>query len=309
MDFGPHTWLLVLNPVSGHGAGLRDRDEIEAALRAQGLDFRSVVSDYAGHTVALVTEAIARGCRHVAVAGGDGSLSEAANGILGQAQVPADELRLALIPVGTGNDWARMRAIPHDYTAAAALLAAGRMARQDVGVIDFAAGGRRFFVNVAGTGFDAGVVEHMPTRKLGRLAYLIGLVRELVAYRPLALRWRCGSEAASADAFVMFACIGRYCGGGMLVAPAASDADGLFNAVLVRHMGRWRVMRSLPQLFDGSIGSHPLVTSWTAPAIELLAPAGTSVEADGELVGRLPATLSVRREALRVVVNSSGGSE
>lgn len=302
MEYAPETWLLVLNPVSGRGAGLRDRPQIEAALRAQGIAYRSFVSDYAGHTIALVTEAIACGCRRIAIAGGDGSLSEAANGILGQTAIPPKDLRLALIPVGTGNDWARMHAIPRDYAAAAALIAHGRMADQDAGVIEFATGGRRYFVNVAGTGFDAGVVERMPTRRLGRLAYLIGLVRELVAYRPLSLHWRIGGEQSSADAFVLFACIGRYCGGGMLVAPSASDADGLLDLVLIRHMRRWNVMQSLPQLFDGRLKDHPKVVAWTAPGIELLAPTGTAIEADGELVGRLPATLSLKREALRVIV-------
>lgn len=295
-------WLLVLNPVSGRGAGLRDRSSIEAALRERGMVFHSVVSEYPGHTQTLVTAAIATGYRQVVVAGGDGSLNEAANGMLAQSHVPAEELLLALIPVGTGNDWARMRAIPRQYAAAAALIVAGNVIRQDVGLIDFAAGGQRWFVNVAGAGFDAGVIERMPTRRLGRLAYLIGLVRELFAYRPLPLRWSKDGTQSSAAAFVMFACIGRYCGGGMLVAPDASDTDGLLDLVLIRHMSRWKVLRSLPQLFDGTLKQHPRVSTWTSSAIELLAPAGAVLEADGELAGRLPAVLSVRKKALRVVV-------
>jgi YegS/Rv2252/BmrU family lipid kinase len=300
--FAPHTWILVLNPVSGRGAGLRGRGRIEAALRAKGITFRSAVSEYAGHTTSVVRAAITAGCRNIVVAGGDGSLSEAANGILGQAAVASREIRLALIPVGTGNDWARMRAIPRDYPGAARVLAQGRTVLQDAGMIEFGAGGHRHFVNVAGAGFDAAVLEHMPGRRLGRLSYVVGLVRALLAYRPLPLRWRHGEGEGSAEAFLMFACNGRYCGGGMLVAPDARDDDGQLELVLVRHMPRLKVLRSLPLLFDGSIYGHPRVSHWTSTSVELSRPAGTFIEADGELVGQLPARVSVQRAALGVMV-------
>ena len=305
MDEQDDTWLLVLNPVSGRGAGLRDRHRIEAALGAQRISFRTAVSERAGHTVALVAQAVAAGCRRVVVAGGDGSLNEAANGILRQDRALAESVRLALIPLGTGNDWARSRAVAPDYGVCAAILASGCTSRQDVGVIDFADGTRRFFVNVAGAGFDAGVIERMPSRRLGRLAYVVGLLRGLAAYRPVPLLWRSEGRQDGAEAFVMFACIGRHCGGGMLVAPDASDTDARLNLVLIRHMGRLEVLRSLPRLFDGSIYRHGRVTHWTAARIELLGPPGTSVEADGELVGRLPATVSVWPLALQVAVPPS----
>jgi diacylglycerol kinase (ATP) len=301
--YSPSTWLLVLNPVSGRGAGRRDRMRIEAAMRSHGIDFHSAMSEYAGHTQVLVAEAVASGCRRVVVAGGDGSLNEAANGILGQETVAAEQVRLSLIPVGTGNDWARMRSIPRGYTEAAGLLVRGRVVRQDAGRIDFASGERRYFVNVAGAGFDAAVLEHLPRWRLGRLSYLVGLLRALAAYRPLPLRWRHdGGVEADAQAFVMFACNGRFCGGGMLVAPDASDADGRLEFVLIRHMPRLEVLRSLPRLFDGSIYGHPGVSHWTAANLDLIGPAGTAVEADGELVGKLPATLGIARAALGVVV-------
>ena len=301
-SFDDSTWLLVLNPVSGRGAGLRDRAKIESALSSQGLSFISVVSEHYGHTADLVAEGIARGCRHILVAGGDGSLSEAVNGIFARPEIPPTEIRLALIPVGTGNDWARAQALPHDYLEAARTVAAGATRSCDVGVIDFAAGGRRWFINVAGMGFDAGVIERMPSRKLGRLAYLIGLIRQLVAYKPLSLHWNSSGDSQSADAFVMFACNGRYCGGGMLVAPAASPVDGLLDLVLIRHMSRMSVLRALPSLFNGSLHQHPKVSEWRTERVEFTGAPGIAIEADGELVGHTPATVFMLKEAVRIVV-------
>jgi len=300
--FDSGTWLLVLNPVSGRGVGLRDRAKIEAALAAEQLAFVAVVSAHPGHTLTLVADAITRGCRNILVAGGDGSLSEAVNGICAQSVVPPEAIRLALIPVGTGNDWARAQALPHGYREAARIVAAGSVRSHDAGVIDFGAGGRRWFINVAGMGFDAGVIQRMPTRRLGRLAYLIGLLRELVLYRPEALRWQQDGAERSAEAFVLFACIGRFCGGGMLVAPQASAEDGLLDFVLIRHMGRLAVLRALPALFDGSLARHPKVETWRADETAFPGAPGIAIEADGELVGQTPATFRVVQGALRMVV-------
>ncbi len=301
--FDSSTWLLVLNPVSGRGVGLRDRSRIEAALESVGIHFRSVVSEYHRHTILLVAEAIGNGCRRILVAGGDGSLNEAVNGIFQQVAVPPGEFRIALLPVGTGNDWARAHGLPHDYGQAAHVIAAGTTQAQDVGLIDLeGTHSKRWFVNVAGMGFDAGVIQRMPNRRLGRLAYLIGLLRELYDYRPLPLTWQLGATEQRADAFVLFACIGRFCGGGMLVAPGASFRDGRFHMVLIRHMGRLSVLRALPQLFDGTLADHPKVETWLTERIRFDAPPGTSIEADGELVGTAPATFTVLPEALRLVV-------
>ena len=296
------TWLLLLNPISGGGLGLRDRAQIEAAIVAQGMKHVAVLSEYPGHSVALAAEAIVRGCRRILVAGGDGSLSEAVNGIFIQQSVAADQVTLALLPIGTGNDWARGRAIAHDYTEALERIAAGHALSHDVGVIDFPASGtRRFFVNVAGIGFDAGVIERMPSRKLGRLAYLVGLLRELAGYRPLPLRLRIGARRVDADAFVFFACIGRYCGGGMQVAPRAQCDDGLFDLTLVRYLGRIELLLNLRRLFDGTLPEHPKVSTWLIAGVEIDAPHGAAIEADGELVGHAPARFAMLPKALRII--------
>ncbi|HUW35717.1 MAG TPA: diacylglycerol kinase family protein [Rhodocyclaceae bacterium] len=307
-DFDDDTWLLLVNPISGGGRGVRDRSKIEAALAAHGQRHLAVQSEYPGHAIALVSEAIDQGCRRVLVAGGDGSVSEAVNGIFEQRSAAPEAVLLALLPIGTGNDWARGPGPTPDYDGALRLIAAeatsekDRQRRHDVGVIEFPATGKaRYFINVAGGGFDAAVIERMPSRRFGRLAYLLGLLRALAAYRPLSLHLSIDGRKEAAEAFVFFACIGRYCGGGMLVAPRARSDDGLLDLTLIRHMSRWRVLASLPRLFDGSLERHPKVSVWRAGSAAIEAPAGTAIEADGELVGHAPATLTVLRRALRIV--------
>jgi len=299
------TWLLLLNPISGCGLGLRDRVSIEAAIAAHGIQHVVALSEYPGHIIELVSTAVIRGCRRILVAGGDGSLSEAVNGIFAQQAVAPDQVTLALLPIGTGNDWARGRGIPGDYGQAFNLIAAGHIVRHDVGVIDFrgagASGTRRYFVNVAGIGFDAGVIERMPSRKLGRLAYLVGLLRELASYRPLPLRLNIAAQQIDADAFVFFACIGGYCGGGMQIAPSAQCDDGLFDLTLVRYLGRIELLLNLKRLFDGTLPEHPKVSTWQSDTVDIEAPHGAAIEADGELVGHAPARFGILPQALRII--------
>src|SRR5437867_4933006 len=103
--------------------------------------------------------------------GGDGTMHEAVNAILQHAA--ADEVTLAPMPVGTGNDWCRCLQVPSDYATIAARCARGRTGVVDLGQARFASGALpRYFVNVAGAGFDTYVLERMPDRRFGALAYL-----------------------------------------------------------------------------------------------------------------------------------------
>jgi diacylglycerol kinase (ATP) len=302
-QYAPDTWLLLLNPVSGGGRGLRQRTRIESAMAARQMRVVTAVSEYAGHTTELVAQAIRSGCRRLLVGGGDGSLSEAVNGIVAVPEVPGSEVALALLPVGTGNDWARGHGIPHDIEGALDIAATGRLVAHDAGYVDFpATGQRRHFINVAGIGFDAIVVEHMPSRKLGWLAYLVGLVRSLGSLNAIPLRIAVGGKTEHADALVLFVCIGRYCGGAMFVAPQARSDDGKLDLTLIRHMPRLKILKSLPRLFDGNIAAHPSVTMWQTTAAHVDAPVGTPLEADGEFIGHAPAAFGVLPGVLRVML-------
>jgi YegS/Rv2252/BmrU family lipid kinase len=294
-------WFAVLNPISGRGRALRDRLRIEAALRARGLVCRIEVSSYAGHVLPLVRQALDAGERNVLAIGGDGTMHEAVNAIM---QHPAAaSFTLAPMPVGTGNDWCRCLRIPNDYSAIAARCARGRTERVDIGEARFPGADQpRYFVNVAGAGFDTYVLERLPSRRFGALAYLAAVVRGLVGYRPRFMRVQTRADKIEGRAFVTFVCLGGYCGGGMHVAPTADLHDGAFDIVRVGDLGRLDVLVSLRRLFDGTIAAHPKVRTLRTAVLTLDAPEPLAVEADGELIGNTPVTLSVLPGALRVIV-------
>lgn len=294
-------WLVILNPISGQGRAMHHRHEIEAVLRRHGIDFKLEISERPGHAIELVSRAIEGGCRHILAVGGDGTVNECANGIFRQHAVPTTEITLGVMPIGTGNDWARTHLIPKDYARVAELMAAGSCRLHDVGVAEFDGGGRRHFINVAGIGFDAHVVEALPDRTLGPLAYLVGLVKGLLSYTAVSLRLTLADRKLEARAFVLFFAIGRYCGSGMNVAPQAEVDDGLFDITLVQELSRWEVLKSLRKLFDGTLLEHPKVLAMREAAGAVETAIAQPVEADGELIGHAPVRFSILPRALRVL--------
>lgn len=296
----PNRWLVVANPISGQGRAMHHRHEIEAVLRRHGIDYDFTVSERPGHAVELVARAVERGCRRVLAIGGDGTVNECANGIFRQPAAPTDEVLLGVMPIGTGNDWARGLRLPKDYAEVAALMASGTHRLHDAGVATFDHDATRHFVNVAGLGFDAHVVASLPDRTLGPLAYLVGLAKGLLSYDAVPLGLTFAERKIDARAFVLFFAIGRYCGNGMNVAPRAEADDGLFDITLVQALSRWEVLMSLRKLFDGTLLEHPKVIALREAAARVDA-GPLPVEADGELIGHAPVRFSILPRALRVL--------
>jgi YegS/Rv2252/BmrU family lipid kinase len=293
-------WLVIANPISGQGRAMHHRHEIEAVLHRHGVAFELVVSEHPGHAVELVARAVEGGCRRILAVGGDGTVNECANGIFRQSAAPTDEVLLGVMPIGTGNDWARTHGIPKDYAEVAALMAGGAHRLHDVGLASFDDGSQRHFVNVAGLGFDAHVVASLPDRTLGPMAYLVGLAKGLLSYDAVSLGLTFADRRVEARAFVLFFAIGRYCGSGMNVAPRAEVDDGLFDVTLIQNLSRWEVLKSLRKLFDGTLLDHPKVIALREAAARVDA-GPVPVEADGELIGHAPVRFTLLPRALRVL--------
>ncbi|MCX7057832.1 MAG: diacylglycerol kinase family protein [Proteobacteria bacterium] len=219
----PH-WLAILNPAAGRGRAARSWPRYAAALAARGINIELQTTSGPGEATRLAREAIAAGQSRILAIGGDGTLHEVLNGLIGAPT----RATLALAPCGTGNDWARGRAIPRRPAPFAAMLAAGRTLAHDVGAIEYVADNglqTRYFINLAGVGYDAYVLEQLPRRGPRALAYLTAVAAGLIRYRPPLTQIAAAGERLSGRYFATFAALGRYAGGGMQFAPRARPDD------------------------------------------------------------------------------------
>ncbi|HSN70504.1 MAG TPA: diacylglycerol kinase family protein [Steroidobacteraceae bacterium] len=293
-------WHVVLNPASGAGSRPGARRRLERALARADVRWRLLSADSGSEAERVVGAAVRNGARHFAVAGGDGTANTLLNALGSQPDLALDQFTIGLLPLGTGNDWARTMGVPLSLDGAARLLGKGTACRHDVGVATCAQSARqRYFINVAGAGFDAAVVRAATRRGLGRLRYLHGLLSTAGTYRSPTLRLSGPGFAHEGPTLVAFAQIGRYLAGGMQIARNGSFADGLFDLTVVASMPAATIVAQVPRLFWGDLTRSRWVT--TRQTAELEIDGDAELQVDGELIGRLPASLRLLPSALRVI--------
>lgn len=301
----PPRWFVIVNPQSGRGRGRREFDRIHRLLERARVDARVACTEGPGHAGELARDARDAGFARIAAVGGDGTAHEMVDGLArGDGLARLRDLLLATVPIGTGNDWARSLGMPTRLPAALAQLAQPSECDCDLGRVECAApeGPRTaHFVNVAGAGFDAFVVERLGERKPGRWSYLIELLRSHRRFRAPTLTVETPGARLRDASLVVFAGIGAYCGGGMQVAPRAELDDGQFEVTLIREMGGARILWELRRLFDASLHDCSRVTAWRAASLAIDSDPPCGIEADGELVGTTPARIEIHPRALRVV--------
>jgi diacylglycerol kinase (ATP) len=303
---------VVLNPIAGAGHGRKLRPEIERELAARGLDYRIVETTAPGDAVRIAREFGEAGAAVVAAAGGDGTVHEVANGLL---QLPAaGRPALAVLPVGTGNDFIKLLSSGKDRQRAYDLLAGPGRRRFDVGFASWD-GGSEYFVNSAGTGIDVEVVRQIDGRRLpGMLGYLLGLFRALVHYRPLPLRVTADGEEQRFDAMIAAVSNGVCIGGGFYVSPAARPDDGHFDVCIVDRLNLRQIASVLPKVIRGAHAGHPRVHMRLARAVELQVMSDRPLffQLDGELrepPGSRALRIEIRPGELTVVDASPPGTE
>ena len=295
-------WYVVVNPASGRGRAARQWPRLAGALARAGVSFEPVVTREAGDAAGLVAGAVRAGFRRVLAVGGDGVLHEALNGLMSQQDVPPGEVCLAAAPLGSGNDWARARGIPSDPDRAAAIVATGRTVRQDAGRIDFPdVGSTCHFINVAGAGLDAYVLERLPRGVPRRLAYLVGLLRSLARFTPPRFRLEADGVPCEATLLLALVGLGPYCGGGMRLTPHARLDDGRLELLTVEPLRLPAELLRLRRLFDGRLAEERFAHHASVTRLQVDAQPAVAVQADGQLVGRTPCRVSLLPGALQVL--------
>jgi YegS/Rv2252/BmrU family lipid kinase len=302
-------WLILVNPHAGTNKGKRDWPKIKELLDNSSLTFETVFTKHKEHAIALTTKFIKKGYRKFIVAGGDGTLNEVVNGIFFQKNIPTEAFLMAMIPVGTGNDWCRMFNIPFEYKEAIQVIETGNTLVQDVGKVSYqnsTTAKRRYFINVAGMGYDAVVAAKTNNDKEhgrgGVLTYLKNLFTSLLFYKYTETEILINDQlAAKGKTFSISVGICKYNGGGMMQLPEAIANDGRFDMTLIKKLGKLTVLRQVKNLYDGSFTHHPKVATFKGSKIEIKSEPSINLEVDGESLGHSPFTFEIFKESLRIV--------
>lgn len=281
--------FVVVNPVSGNGKALEDWDQIQSLLQKNGVLFSHGFSVRQGNIAEMILDKIESGFRKFIVVGGDGSLNEAINGIFTQKSVSTNEITLGIIPVGTGNDFCRTHKIPVNYSSAIEIIANRRVVNHDVGQIIAGDSSVKYFINIAGCGYDGFVASKInrlsSQRKSNKAIYLFEVVKNLFTYRPVEVSVKVyGSLLYQGKIFSMAIANCKYNGGGMMQSPEATYNDGMLNITLIKPRYLWLIIFNLYRLFNGTITTHSMVVSSKVSAVEIECGQDNFLEADGESV-------------------------
>ena len=255
---------LFLNPTAGRGRAGRRAAKIRELLERCGRPVEVHLSRGVGDLEERVLARVEAGARRIVVAGGDGSVHEASNGIL-RAGTTAS---LGVIPSGTGNDFAKACDVPLDWELATTLLAERIEADRAGRVIDVGRMNGRFFANGAGIGFDAKVTQIARSYRapIGDLVYLLAIFRGMAAgIASPRLRITAGTTVWDGPLTLANIANGPWVGGMFHIAPMANNSDGRFDLMIAAPVSRLRILALLPTLMSGKHVdkkeiSHELVT-------------------------------------------------
>ena len=311
-DFNPSDrWFAVVNPVAGKGNGLKDWPQISTLLDEAGIEVDARFTLHKFHATELMATAVRRGYRKVIVVGGDGTIHEAINGLFLQAQVAPSDVTLAVIAVGTGNDWIRMFGIPRNYTEAIRALTEGHTFLQDVGRITYyecKVPQVRYLANVGGVAYDAAVCRDFNRLKergyRGNFLYVRAALKNALTYRCRRTRIEAdGKTVFDGKMFTATVGIGKYTAGGLSQTPYAIPDDGLFDLTVIPKKNRFLLFLRFGTLYTDNIYNISRVELFRASKLRIASDRPTRLELDGEILGYSDFTMEVVPRSVRVVVS------
>jgi YegS/Rv2252/BmrU family lipid kinase len=307
---------IVLNPVAGAGRAAQLWPQFENEIRQKLGDFALMKTERPEDAARLARQLAEQGSDLVIAAGGDGTIGETVDGLLTSGLAPSALPRLAILPCGTGSDFARSLGVTGTPQEMIARIAAGKEREIDAGRVTFVddegRAAMRHFINVASLGLSGPTSRAVNKAKRsgkasGQLLFMWHTVRELIRYKFQDVRISVdGAPAIEARIAVAAAANGRFFGGGMMIAPQAELDNGMLDLVIFRGAAKLTLIKDMRLLYTGSHTSHPAVTILRGRKI-IIEPAGdpalnaAQLDIDGESPGSIPAAFEVLPKAIRVI--------
>jgi len=276
-------YRIIVNPVSGRGAGEKSLPAIHKYLRNWEADYDLFLTERPGHAISLAERAVTDGCDTVIGVGGDGTANEIICGLM-QAQEGAT---MGMLAIGRGNDFAFGVGIPKGVEAGCRVITEGYRKKIDIGRVvggDYPNG--RYFGNGVGIGFDAvvGFEAQKMTRLTGFLSYIIAALKTIfLYYQAPVVRIEYDNQELVLPALMISIMNGQRMGGGFMMTPGSSMLDGLLNLCIARQVSRGRTLALIPHFLRGDQAGEDPITTCQAQKVVVTALEGVlPAHADGE---------------------------
>lgn len=321
-DVNNDMWLAVVNVFAASRKAGAVWKKAAVKLECAGIPFKVRFTGGDDNASELSRKGAAEGYRRFIAVGGDGTIHDVLNGIASYVYsceagtVSLEDFTIAVLPVGSGNDWVKTAEVPRDMDSAVRLISEGHTGKQDivrVSVLDNAQDAEAsvsYMVNVGGVGLDARVCEIVNRKKeqgkRGRHLYVSALLYCIRHRVPIRAKVVCdGKEVFNGKYLSMAFGVGRYSGGGMRQTPLAVFDDGLLDITVIPDIPLWVIAREVPRLFTGTFHKVDVLTQAKCREVVVLPETDADsepVEVDGEVIGRAPVRMEVLDARINVVM-------
>ncbi|MFY0602390.1 MAG: diacylglycerol kinase family lipid kinase [Flavobacteriaceae bacterium] len=302
------SWFLIVNSSSGSNSFDKKWKKIQQLLKIHHIDYSFSFTQYSKHEIQLVDEAIKQGFRKIISVGGDGTLHHVVNGIMLQRYVKSSDIKVGVIPIGTGNDWIKTYNIPNNIEKAILILNDNKTTLQDIGVLTLPDKSISYFNNLAGIGYDGYVVNKLHTlKKLGSISYILSGLYGLFFYKKPELKIIINNKVIKTSCLMTLFGICRYSGGGMQLTEKANPLDGMLDITVVKNISFFDLIFNIKKLYNGNIVYHKKVENYKASTLEVIDIQNKKpyIEADGELITRGSIKVSIIPKAISILIFKS----
>ena len=289
--------LFVINPVAGKGKTQSAIPLIEDFCDKRNIQYTIRETRGPGDATLIVREHAADYTAVVAT-GGDGTVLEVTNGLSGL------DIPLGILPLGSGNDFARAMSIPLGFQHLEEALTI--IAEKTPYPVDLVRFNDRVFLNISSIGFDAEIIRDLQKIKRfikGKTAYLISVFLKFISYQPKEVELLLDGEKIQAKAFLVAVCNGICYGGGMMINPRGSVTDGLLDVILIKPVPRYKIPFLLLKFMKGNHLNLPYVTTYQCKEVEISSREPLPVNVDGECPMNTPVAFKLMPLSIRLFGN------
>ena len=299
------SWFIIANPTSGNRNFSKQWKEIQQLLNNKNIDYSFAFTQFSKHEIDLVQNAINKGFRNIISVGGDGTLHNVVNGIMLQRYVKTSDITIAVIPLGTGNDWIKTYNIPNNVEKSIEIIYRKKTILQDIGVLKTDNKTVTYFNNVAGLGYDGYVVHKLNSLKhFGSISYLLAGIYGLLFYKKSIFKIIFDDKIIETTCLMTIFGICKYSGGGMQFTKDVNSTDGFLDIMIAKNLTFLDLILNLQKLYSGKIVHHKKVETYKTKEISIL-PINSKpfIQADGELIDTGKIVVSIIEKGINFVIN------